>query len=430
MVSWSSASSTVEYEAEWDDEDDFEEKNMNRRRFLGRSATSLAGFASLSGAMPNWAKSAQSPLVKGQIQGSYKPLKITDLKVHMLRGTPKSIYPSSGILRIITGEGIEGWCNDVTEDMARLLQGSLREVLVGRDAMAREQLWHEMLHWERFKWLPRGLRGSVDIALWDIAGKKLGQPIWRLLGACRDQVPAYKTQSGTFGREGQRVDHFIQFALKAKAEGYLGSKDHCYAGARFTMDLARELRAAVGPGFHLMHDAVQHYDVADAIRVGRVLEKYDFDWLEEPLRDQDYIGLKKVCDALDIQVIAGEYFPAQLHGYCQMLALGAADGIKPSPQESGGITEMLKLAHLAEAFGATVHVSTGTNMWGFSAAHVNGGIKNSPIMEVHPPFEQGTHRAVKNPLRVEKGYVKMPEKPGLGVDLDWSVIEAETEVVI
>src|SRR4030095_3716475 len=151
-----------------------------------------------------------------------------------------------------------------------------------------------MLHWERFKWLPRGLRGSVAIALWDIVGKKLGQPIWRLPGACRAQVPVYKTQSGTFGPEGQRVDHFIQFALKAKAEGYLGSKDHCYAGARFTMDLARELRAAVGPGFHLMHDAVQHYDVADAIRVGRVLEKYDFDWLEEPLRDQDYIGLKKV----------------------------------------------------------------------------------------------------------------------------------------
>jgi len=69
-------------------------------------------------------------------------------------------------------------------------------------------------------------------------------------------------------------------------------------------------------------------------------------------------------------------------------------------------------------------------MWGFSSAHVNGGIKNSPIMEVHPPFEQGTHRAVMNPLRVEKGYVKMPEKPGLGVDLDWSVIEAETEIVI
>jgi L-alanine-DL-glutamate epimerase-like enolase superfamily enzyme len=358
-------------------------------------------------------------------------LKIKDLKVNMLRRQdPKSIYPSSGILRIITEEGIEGWSNDVTEDMARLLQGSLREVLVGRDAMEREKLWHEMLHWERFRWLPRGLRGSIDIALWDIAGKKLGQPVWRLLGACRDRVPAYKTQSGTFGAEGQRVDHFVQFALQAKAEGYLGSKDHCYAGAKFMIDLARELRAAVGPGFRLMHDAVQHYDVADAIRVGRVLEKFEFSWLEEPLRDQDYIGLKKVCDALDVQVVAGEYFPAQLHGYCQMLALGAADGIKPGPQESGGITEMMKLAHLAEAFGAAVHVSTGSNMWGFTAAHVNGGIMNSPIMEVHPPFEKGTHRAVKNPLKVENGYVTMPEKPGLGIDLDWSVIEADTEIVI
>ena len=359
------------------------------------------------------------------------PVKIVDLKVHLDRSSQAGPSgPPQGMLRIITDQEIEGWSNGVPLEVALHLKGEAGEMLIGQNPMERERLWQEMLRWERYRWFPRSLRGHVDIALWDIAGKKLNQPIWRLLGACRDRVPAYRTQAGTMGPEGEKMEHFIRHAVEVKEQGYQGSKDHCYAGVRFMKDLAKELRQVVGPDFYLMHDAVQLYDVSEAIRVGRILEEQDFLWFEEPLRDHDYTGLKKVCDALDIQVVAGEYFPEQLHGYCQMLALGAADGIKPQPTASGGITEMVKLAHLAEAFGARVHVSAGGNMWGFTPVHVNGGIQNASMLEVHPPFERGSHTALKNPLRVEDGHVKMPELPGLGVDLDWEAYLAETEEVV
>ncbi len=363
----------------------------------------------------------------------YKPLKIVDLKVNMLGKVYGPAWsggrPANGLLRIITEDGIEGWSSDISPDLADVFVDMARELLIGRDALARERIWHDFLMWQRLFKPPKELRGAIDIALWDIAGKFHNLPVWRLLGACRDKVPAYTTQGGTGGPENKRIDHYVNFALKAQADGFLGSKDHCHGGPEFMINLAEVLRDAVGPDFHLMHDAVQYYDLKEAIRVGRALEKHDFTWFEEPLRDQDFLSLKKLREALGISVVAGENFPHHLHSYAQMLAMGAVDGIKP-PVTSGGITETQKLAHMTHAFGAVMHVQLGGSMWGFASIHANGGIENMVLLEVHESFKTRKHPAVRNYLEQSEGYVKMPEGPGLGVDLDWDVIEEDTIEVI
>jgi len=189
------------------------------------------------------------------------------------------------------------------------------------------------------------------------------------------------------------------------------------------------MRGAVGPDFHLMHDAVQTYDVSDAIKIGRVLEQYDYQWFEEPIRDQDYLGLKQVAAALDIRVIAGEYFPFQLHAYSQLIAIAEVDGIKPSDPVSGGITDLLKLAHLAECFGKQVHIPKGS-LWGFAGLNLNGGVLNCPVLECHRPFAQDRQPFIRNPLELVDGCVPMPCAPGLGIDLDWDCIDDLTEKVI
>ena len=224
------------------------------------------------------------------------------------------------------------------------------------------------------------------------------------------------------------MDHFLEFALMVKEEGYLGSKDHCYAGPRFMIELAGRLRDAVGPDFHLMHDAVGYYDHKEAVRVGRALEEHEFTWFEEPLRDHDFLGLKQLRQTLEIPIVVGEYFPHHLHSYAQMIALGAADGIKPTI-EMGGITEMFKLAQLSYTFGVDIHVSAGTPMWGFSSVHVNGAVENTVLLEV-VPLEHIAPPALRNPLKLSGGYIEMPEGPGLGVDLDMGIIESETTEVI
>ena len=355
----------------------------------------------------------------------YDALPIVDVKIHMLGQTRSGGH---GLLRVITESGIEGWRNNLDVHAAHFIVDQFRDMLIGRDALARERIWHDLLMWERFQWSPKEVRGAIDIALWDITGKHLGLPVWRLLGACRDKVPAYRTQGGTLGPEGKTMKHFIDFAMQAKADGYKGCKDHCYGGVEFTIELAGELRDAVGPDFHLMHDAVQYYDLKEAIRVGRALEKHNYTWFEEPLRDHNFLGLKQLREALEISVVAGEYFPHQLHSYAQMLAMGAVDGIKP-PIDIG-LTEIMKLAHLTDAFGAQMHVQAHGHLWGFSSLHANGAIENMVMMEVHPPFEAYAHAAVGNPLQLSDGFVKMPEGPGFGVDLDWDIIENETSEVI
>ena len=134
-------------------------------------------------------------------------------------------------------------------------------------------------------------------------------------------------------------------------------------------------------------------------------------------------------DALEIPVVGGEYFPHQLHSYAQMFALGAVDAIKPAI-DMGGITEMIKLAQLTYTFGGTIHVSAHSHMWGFSSVNVNGSIENGSLLEVHSGVEALTNPAIRNPLKLVDGHVPMPEAPGLGVALDWGVIEDITIEVI
>ncbi len=363
----------------------------------------------------------------------YDPLPIVDLKMHVLgklsAGSESCPRGADVLLRIITEDGPEGWSTNFSIDTAHVIAGHFREHLIGRDALARERIWHDLLMAQRLHHLPKDLRGAIDVALWDIAGKHVGQPVWRLLGACRDKVPAYTTQSGTLGPEGKSIEHFVEFARQAQADGFLGSKDHCFGGPEFMINLAGVLREAVGHDFHLMHDAVQYYDLKEAIRVGGALAEHDFLWFEEPLRDQDFIGLKQLREAVAVPVVAGENFPHNLHSYGQMLALGAVDGIKP-PVASGGITEVVKLSHLTHALGTAIHVQCGGPMWGFAALHANGAMENMVLLEVHSSFGLHHYPALKNPLKQIDGYMHMPEGPGLGVDLDWDIIESDTIEVI
>ena len=157
--------------------------------------------------------------------------------------------------------------------------------------------------------------------------------------------------------------------------------------------------------------------------------KYDSPWALGRQSEQRVRLDSRNRFALEIPVVAGEYFPHQLHSYAQMVAMGAVDALKPAI-DMGGITEMLKLAQLTFAFGATLHVSAHGHMWGFSSVNVNGAIENGSLLEVHPPFETHTNPAIRNPLRLSGGYVEMPEAPGLGVDLDWDEIEDMTVEVI
>ena len=340
---------------------------------------------------------------------------ITDIQIHQ----------PCGLLRLLTDTELEGWCLGVDTESAMRIQQSCRTVLIGADPLERERLWTELVKLDRFAYLPHSVRGYVDVALWDLLAKSCQLPVYKMIGGFRDAIPAYK-----MGGNLPTVEDFVQAAVTAKEEGFFGYKDHCYHGPETMIEVARSARQAVGPDFHLMHDSVQTYTYTQAIRVGRVLEEEDYFWFEEPLRDYDLMGLKKLADALDIPIAAAEYLPGSAFSTSQLLAQQAVDIVRASVPWRGGITDMLKIARLAESFGVNCEITSQGTGFGFVHAHVIGAIRNCTYFEATRTGVQGGEKLIKNPLYITNGQLPVPQEPGLGMVLDWEQIEKQTTTVL
>jgi L-alanine-DL-glutamate epimerase-like enolase superfamily enzyme len=329
-----------------------------------------------------------------------------------------------GLLRIQTDGDVEGHCLGVDAQSAHHILSACKPLLVGQEAMDRERMWQELVRADRFSYLPHNVRGFVDVALWDLVGKITDMAVFRLLGGYRDRIPCYKS-----GGNLEAVDEYVTDAVQAKEEGFYGYKDHCWRGVETMSAVARAVREAVGPDFHLMHDAVQAYDYVDAIRIGRVLQDEDYYWFEEPLRDYDTMGLKQLSDALDMPIAATEYLPGSIYSTSQLIAQQAVDIVRASVPWRGGITDMIKIARLAEAFGVNCEITSVGAMHGFVHAHVIGAIRNCTFFEGWKLGSLGGEPLITNPIHIEDGHISVPEGPGLGVQLDWAEVEKATAEV-
>ena len=335
-------------------------------------------------------------------------MKITDLRFH----------PGAGLLRLVTDDDLEGWCFGVGVDAARAIEAAFRDLLVGADPLDRERLWQEGMRLDRYKYLAHGVRGLVDVALWDLAGKAADLPVFRLAGGYRDRLPCYMS-----GHHHDEVRAYVEEARRARSLGFAGYKDHCHLGVDGMTRVARACREAVGDDFPLMHDAVAQYLLVDALRVGRVLDEMGYYWFEEPLKDCDTRGLKQLCDALDLPVAACEHLPGTIHATAQVLAQGAADIVRASVPWRGGVTDMLKIARLAESFDVACEITSVGCTFGFVHAQVIGALRNCTFFEAWQPGSLGGEPFVTNPIHIVDGHLDVPKGPGLGLELDWGAIE-------
>ena len=253
--------------------------------------------------------------------------------------------------------------------------------------------------------------------LWDLASRHARQPVYRLLGACREKVPAYRNYGGN------TIDEMVANAVKVKEDGFKGAKDHSYRGVKGNAELARELRAALGDDFILLHDPVESYTYDEAVQIGRVLEECNYTWIEEPLQDYDLLGLKKLCATLDLPVLALEWIghlggqPFQTAPY---LALEAVDIAR---QRGVGITGQIKQAQLAEAFGVEVHGGD---------PHAILAVANDPLFETggqgpRPPEDQIDCRGT---AYVEDGYMSIAWNDRVPEEPDWDQVERDSVAVV
>jgi L-alanine-DL-glutamate epimerase-like enolase superfamily enzyme len=281
---------------------------------------------------------------------------------------------------------------------------------------------------DRDRWgggLPFNAYGAIDVALWDIVGQAVGQPLYRLLGGYRDRVRAYYTTGGIAEPERQ-----AEVALAAKEAGFTAYKLHPKGGYDHDLASCKAVRETLGEGFCIMSDPVATYNHQEALRMGRELEKLDYHWFEEPLMDPDIEGYAELCRSLDIPIAGTEWAHGGLWGLYstpQYIVRKAVDIVRSDVSWKGGITGLLKTFHLCEAFGLNCEVHTAMmSLMDVANLHVICAKKNCEFFEYAGPFD-GIGFGLTEPIALDAdGCVHPPEKPGLGVELDWDVLDEQT----
>jgi L-rhamnonate dehydratase len=330
-------------------------------------------------------------------------------------------------VEIRTDEGISGLFGPIEDWQAFHIQRALRPFLVGRDPLATELLYDQMIRMDRHgrSGLYMTAISAVDCALWDLKGKAWGQPIYRLLGGpTRPTVPAYASMLGFSTEPVQAAD----IARQYKALGYTAQKwffrygpGDGAIGLEKNLAMAHAVREAVGPYYPLMFDAFMGWDVSYATQMVRELAPLHPTWMEEPVPPERVSELRKIRQAADVPIATGEHVYTRWQTK-ELLVNGAVDVLQNDPDWTGGITELVKLCALASAF-ETPLVAHGHSL--LPALHVAAAQSPATVPYVeylirHQGAKQFFHQPIYQP---EHGSVTIPTLPGLGMVLDEEKVE-------
>src|SRR2546430_2299147 len=280
-------------------------------------------------------------------------MKITGVSVQVVDAGVTMVFADRLIMNLANvmvrcqpDDGIEGVAGSSTYRGARAVAAALAELrplLIGEAPVYRERSWQRRNGVSTWMVPPHPL-ALVDGRLGDLAGRAAGLPVYKLLGAQRDELPAYAS-SLTYATHAD-----FQREVEAWLEhGFRAIKLHVWGDPDRDIELCTAVRAQVGPGIALMVDAVGSYSLVDAIRVGRRLDELGYEWFEMPLRDQHIQAYKALADALDIAVTSGEVHTRTYQEAANYLTCGAWDMVRIDAVISGGITATKKNAALAGA---------------------------------------------------------------------------------
>ena len=358
-------------------------------------------------------------------------MKITDVSVQVIDAGKTMIFAdrlimnlANVVVRVKTDEGLEGVAGASTYLGATGVAAAVAEMkplLIGEDPLYREKIW-QRLNEVSILMVPAHSIAVLDCALWDLAGRAAGLPVYKLLGAQRDRVTAYASSLtySTLADFQREIDAYLK-------SGFRALKLHVWGDPDRDIELCTAIRKQVGPAIPLMVDAVGSYSLNDALRVGRKLDELGYEWFEMPLRDSHIAAYKTLADALDIAVTSGEVHTRTYQEAANYLTTGAWDILRIDALISGGITATKKAAALAEALGLRCEIhSFGYTLNQAANLQVIGSVANSQYFEC--PMPLGEYGAgMLDVINLEPdGTVCVPNKPGLGVEVDWEKMDAMT----
>jgi D-galactarolactone cycloisomerase len=376
-------------------------------------------------------------------------MKITELKAYALEQSLGDLSfgfaqgwisaRQTTIVTVSTDEGIQGAgeCYGPARSIAALINTFFAPRVVGRDPFDTGPIWDESYRYQSMTHVMgiflEALSG-VDIALWDIKGKALGVPIYKLLGGMyRSKAKAYATglyrpSKGDVKRalveeaEGYKRDNFSAMKLKV---GTVSPEED--------LEMIKAIREAVGYEIKLMVDANCAYDATEAILMAKKMEEYDIYWFEEPVPPEDIDGSIEVRKSTNIRLVAGE--SVHTHYWLrELIRRRAVDILNPDVCMTGGFTEMQRIIAVATAWNTQfiTHV-WGTNVAIAAGLHCYAATPDIPG-KMNPPEPFFEYDCSPNPIRkgttqeqfeAKDGYIDIPNAPGLGVTVDMDFVKSK-----
>ncbi|HEX6143138.1 MAG TPA: mandelate racemase/muconate lactonizing enzyme family protein [Geminicoccaceae bacterium] len=365
-------------------------------------------------------------------------MKITDVQALYLRLPEIQARTDSSqdalIVRVETDAGITGWgevdgCPWVTKaiidaPMSHTLVTGLRALLLGEDPLETARLWKKMyegtLYYGREGAVIQAMAG-IDLALWDIKGKALEQPVYKLLGGgFRKRVRVYSSNMFQFTARDTAAR-----AKKAQDDGFTAVK---FGWEPFGRDPKTDcayleaIRRAIGDEMDIMLDVGLIWDAKTTLQRARLFEPYRLAWIEEPLHPDDLEGYRKVGEGTDTRIAAGEE-ECTLRGFTRLMDEGRID-VAQVDLTRCGLTQAMKIAAAAEARGLPVinhNFTTDINV--AASLHFLASVPNAFIMEYCVEPSEISRSLARNPIPIRDGHADVPETPGLGVEPDPAIIE-------
>jgi len=356
-------------------------------------------------------------------------LKITDVKTYAVKGRHWPRFPWV-FVEVETDEGITGLGESLLYKSSGIREAvhNLGGLIAGEDPFEVERLWEKMY---RSGGAPPAISG-IEIALWDIIGQSLGVPIYKLMGGrCRDRVRVYC--DGFFRGAEYTPDDYTEKAVAAVKQGFTAlkmdideplpstqelSRAISPAELHLTIEMVEAVRKAVGPDIELAIDAHGAFDVSTAITLGKKMAPYDLLWFEDPVSQGNLAAMAKVAEAIDVPVCTGELLRSR-YEFRELFERQAAEIIMPDIAYTGGMLEMKKIAAMADTYYIQMAPH---NMAGpvatMASLQLCACIPNFLVLEFQLGDVPWRDDIISEPIPIEGGYLKLPEKPGLGIQLN------------
>lgn len=329
--------------------------------------------------------------------------------------TPRGSKPLRAVVRLETDSGIYGAIELPSGTaIADLVRRRYHE-FIGDDVLLTERLWSKMWDIDRIEEINLRALGILDLLAWDVKSQVAQMPIYKMLGGNSTKIPAYA--STVTWRTMAEYERHIKTCVDM---GFKAFKLHAWGDVEQDTLLSKNLRKWVGPDADLMFDGSAGWDFVDALKVGKVLQDCGYLWYEEPMREFYLGAYTKLCDKLDIPILAAETSDGVHWNMASWIEARALDMTRVNAHYKGGFTGSMKIAGLSQSFGMRAQV----HGMGLENAQLCAAIPNNDYYEqLVMTEEQILGLDKQGPLSIIDGYLDVSDTPGLGYQFDWEHLD-------